>query len=433
MHSPDFELGHYINTFRASSDRVRVVIYGILIACGVFFALSWNTRDMHWTMRRFEEWQDLMQEKAEYDFDQAHKGNKPVAPFLAERRRQRDFEIRSHLTTLQAHTDWMREFMGRTILINVPLLGTSFDVNDLGVVGGALLVVLNALLLFCLSRQHENLYLCTFKVGRLCDDDRLHDRDPENGESAANFLYHALVMTQVLNHPPTLARWRRDLRARILGGIRLGMFFIPTAAYLYVLSTDILADVWMTPREKYTEFAILGIVLLENVFAVLFVSACEEKWRRMFFSVNPKHESLATKPWLHWMNIELMEPWPSQRGPLPEEAKLRRVIGGDITQQDDVWRTHEVTVEHTLKLARPPEISDRDRFGMARALNRKAHHAVHGARPEDEENTKFGEPEVLENVIHQSSWTTRVKWPYERRAAGGDETREHRKRQVAPT
>jgi len=410
MHSPDFELGHYIDTFRASSDRVRVVIYAIVIACGVFYALSWNTREMHWTMRRFEEWQDLIQDKAAYDFETRPGQNKPTAPLIALRRRRQEFEMRSRLASLEAHNDWTREFMGRTVLLNVPLLGTAFDVNDLGVVGGGLLILLNALLLFCLSRQHENLELCAFKVGRLRDRD--HNR--EDGESPANFLYHALVMTQVLNHPPTLARWPQTWRAKILAGIRLAMFFIPTATYAYVLSTDIVADFWITPYEKYTEFAIFIIVFIENCFAVIYISACEEKWRRMFFHINPGHETRPNRKWRRWMNIEINAPWSSPRHATPEEQMLLRAITGNIRQQDAAWQPKAVVVTHTIKLAKSPHVSEREQLMMARGLDRKARHKAHGSRG-DEDNTQFGEVTVLENVIDRRWWTTQVKWRFEHR------------------
>ncbi len=91
------------------------------------------------------------------------------------------------------------------MLTSSPIPGVSIDVNDLGVVGGVALVLLTSILVFCVMREHENLYLALYKVRRLCD---VPDQDHTHGESAANLLYHRLVMGQVLSSPPTLAQWK---------------------------------------------------------------------------------------------------------------------------------------------------------------------------------------------------------------------------------
>jgi hypothetical protein len=52
-----------------------------------------------------------------------------------------------------------------------PLFDLSVDYNEFGPISGIVLALLMMLLVFSFARQHENLYLCAFKVRRLCRGD----------------------------------------------------------------------------------------------------------------------------------------------------------------------------------------------------------------------------------------------------------------------
>jgi hypothetical protein len=195
----EFEVQEYISTFRASSDRVRLVLYVIVLVSVGLAILTWTTRDSSYGQWRYGEWQRLAALKAQYDYEVA----RSVALPIDAAREKRLENMRRELVRFDERAEYMKQLVGRVQLLSLPpLISTSVDFNDAGTVGGVLLILLMTLLVFCFVRQHENLFLCAFKITRLCEDDASH----WDGESDANFLYHALVMTQVLNHPPTLAR-----------------------------------------------------------------------------------------------------------------------------------------------------------------------------------------------------------------------------------
>ena len=186
--------------------------------------------------------------------------------------------------------------------ISVPFLGISFDANDLGIVGGLAFSLLFVLLALSLAREHENLFLCLWKVEKIADSEgRWND-----GESKANFLYHALVMTQGILQPSTLARWQGS---RWMLAVRV-LLFVPLGLELWILVTD-----WMS-REVAQALTPVGawVAIISEVVSSLFIfvmtlvclaysRAQSIRWRSTFFHINPgrKHEDQV--PWIRWMLI----------------------------------------------------------------------------------------------------------------------------------
>lgn len=149
--------------------------------------------------------------------------------------------------------------------------------------------MLLSLLLFCLSREHDNLYLALFKVRRL------HERDSDNGdgESAANYLYHALAMSQVLSSPPTRARWQKSRAKNLI--LRL-LYLVPlmVQTYIAIINTDSLdiarilgAGSALVMLPVYLSVLITGLL---GVLAIRYAQACERRWRSAFFRINPSIE-----------------------------------------------------------------------------------------------------------------------------------------------
>jgi len=186
--TPEFEIQEYISTFRASSDRVRVVLYIVIVVSVALAILTWTTRETSYGQWRYKEWQRLAALKGQYDYEVARSTALP-----ADRKRdERLAAMRRELVRYDERAEYMKQLVARVQRLPLPpLIGTSVDFNDAGTVGGVLLMLLMTLLVFCFFRQHENLFLCTFKIARLCEVDPKH----WDGESDANFLYHALVMT----------------------------------------------------------------------------------------------------------------------------------------------------------------------------------------------------------------------------------------------
>jgi hypothetical protein len=407
--SPWVEIEHYIDTFRISSDRVRVVMYAVVIACFIIAGLQWSIRAESWPRQRIEkEWMTYHDARARHDRRLEPGGAvEPGVPGprrdIEERRRQQDEES-AHSTHIDLLDEYSKEYIRRFGIVNIPLFGTNFDINDLGVVGGTTLALLSLLLLFCVARQHENFYLCAFKVRRLLASDDDHER----GDSDANFLYHALAMTQVLNHPPSLARWQVGAGARVLTICRMFTFFLPAFVFAFVVRADLrssdLAD--PTQWEMCVEYALLVILLLENFFATIYVSACQYKWNDLFYEINPRLEYTPHSRWTRWTDWKLR--------PRKDED-----VDGLVTATheprplpDDETRTGAASATHTIALRNRTSIDDKERRRMAVELHRRLRRQARGTRFADGGNIKFNEPEVLGNEHRDGHWTMHVRVPY---------------------
>jgi len=188
------ELSHYVEVFRNSAERVRRIIFVIMAFSIVMIVAQWNTTCTSWVPRRWNRLNDLAYEAA--------RAKTPVAAAKivsdGTGGRFRDLEDLKEFLS-----EYRRLRVERVFLLEIPGVGVTFDVNDLGNFCGAAYLMLLVILVYALMREHENLYLALFKVRRL------HDRrdGKPGGESTANYLYHSLAMSQVLNAPPTLAQW----------------------------------------------------------------------------------------------------------------------------------------------------------------------------------------------------------------------------------
>jgi hypothetical protein len=406
--APDFEIQQYIDTFRISSDRVRVVLYILVAACFIIASLEWNTREGSWPRQRLEYWRLMHQTKTLHEFDRAAPKPPPggrAAGAVERIHRRRDVETVLDADHFALQDEYAKQFIDRLGLVTIPLFGTSFDINDLGVVGGVILALLELLLLFCVARQHENLYLCAFKVRRLRED----DEEYEAGDSDANFLYHALVMTQVLNHPPTLARWSTGAGARALAAGRLITFWLPTIAYAFVIMGDIASLDVVSPvsSEMLVQYTLLVMITVENFFAFLYLSACQQKWIGMFYDINPRLEYTRHGSWFHWID------WQLGRGPsAPEKTLLAKMTTSTDrvstpVERGEAWATHTIRVNGTT-------ITKEGREQMARGLFRRVRRSAFGVRLADAPLIRFLTPSVEQSVIDENCWTVRVRWPFEK-------------------
>lgn len=271
------DLREYVEAFRASSNRSRYALYIVIVTSVLIWIATLNAHALGWPLRRLKVWYGT-----------------PLA--------EQPFFGGDTAVIKIAREEYLRQFVGRGVMPASPIPGVSMDVNDLGVIGGVALILLTAVMLFCLLREHENLQLALFKVRQLCTDDGpAHTR----GDSRANLLYHALAMGQVLASPPTLARWRKRTILRHFGFI----YFTPAAVQFWVLwnnwrtrdiAEDYNANVWLSLG---FQAAIFLLILLISSYALLTSRAMAKRWRRAFYRVNPARR-MAPEPYMRqWMKL----------------------------------------------------------------------------------------------------------------------------------
>lgn len=107
------------------------------------------------------------------------------------------------------------------VLLRTPLVGTIFDVDDLGLVGGFALMTLLLMFRFTLWREYNNLWV-TFRQART---------------EHLEYCYRSLAMQQVLTVPPALAGSRPPQKP--LGKVVRLLYFLPLFVQVVILLNDL--------------------------------------------------------------------------------------------------------------------------------------------------------------------------------------------------
>jgi len=303
MPDNDFELTTYIDIFKTSSNRVRYLILILTIASVLVFTGIMNSRRGGWLNQRVvlarvalrhEVWKDPKDRKAQVPgFIQDSVNQVRAAGEWAKR-----YSLDSDCAIQKRLEEMEKSHIQNALVMKMPILGLSFDVNDLGTFSGIAFVVLMLLLLTSLSHQHQNLILCLWRVRGICDNEKGLDKQ----DSRANLLYHGLAMTQVLAHPPTLARWRR-------GAVRHlpKLFFLPpVSTQLLTASYDSMTfDFGQQLRGSFWAWAGLGwewiaflVVLTFALICGLYSQASNARWENTFAYINPSW--WRNKPQVSW-------------------------------------------------------------------------------------------------------------------------------------
>ena len=298
------ELSEYITAFKSSSDRARYVIYVNAVVSLLILICTWNTMPWSWAQKRITTAEKGLRESLGREFDRLHsgKGTVKTPEIPADREAYIGEKVR-----LDRAVKFRETGLESIEFVQVPLVGAHIDVNDLGLLGGVTLLVLTMLLGFSMVRQHENLYLAFFKIRRLCE------RDPQghhDGESMANFLYHALAMGQVLNYPPTLARWSHGHRNRVVGLVRWAVLclpaFVQALVFGYNLRTFYIArSAWSTMAyfRMGAQSVLLLLIFFGCMLSSLYSRACNYRWRTAFDLVNPGLARMEPRPLLEWLHF----------------------------------------------------------------------------------------------------------------------------------
>lgn len=285
------ELAHYIDVFRSSAERVRRVVFIIMIFSVMMLVAQWNTTDESWVPRRYRTLAELyasVKNLPEADADKA------VFAKTVKRFHSRD-ELEKSLDA------YGQQRVEKIFLVEIPGLGVTFDINDLGNFCGLAYLLLMLILLFSIMREHENLYLALFKVRRLHD----HAARKSDGESTANYLYHALAMSQVLSSPPTLAQWKPSgLKRAVLHAI----FFAPAFVQGYIIyvnarTVGIAKAYGSSALVMLPEYVLFLVNLTLGIATFFYARSCNGRWKSAFLYVNPSLRYVQQQPWRMWLRF----------------------------------------------------------------------------------------------------------------------------------
>jgi hypothetical protein len=379
------ELPHYVETYRQSTERVRWIIFVLMVLSVVVLLMQWNTYKMSWLhyrMSKLAEVADAAKQRPnEDDADFARRADLALAASTLKNRFQTSADLAA---TRDAYRSAV---VDRLMLFEVPGIGVTLDINDLGLFSGVAFSLLLLLLVFALMREYENLYMALFKVRHL-HDAKMPGVDALNqhiqhvgGDSTANFLYHALAMSQVFSAPPTLAVWRPSLLKRWAPSI---VFLFPAVIQSFVIGTNFatlpVAEAYGVPWTAMIPQCVLEITVVAlAIVAIIYANACNYRWRSAFLHINPSYKRVEAVPWAVWVRMWFRQ---SLFG-----DHLQRRLSGQLVHQlrveqdriDDTIEVEEqleIIIKRTIKpdddVAIAGDISYEELQKMSRGLRDKA-------------------------------------------------------------
>lgn len=391
-----------------------MALYVVIVATVLIAVTNYNIQPWGWPMSRAAAWY-------RYSIWDAHAGVAGKAPaFRSDRPIPKAFFDGDERLLQSARDEYWKQFIARTAFTSSPIPGVSIDVNDLGLIGGISLVLLMMVLVVCLMREHENLYLALYKVRQFA---RL--RDHEHGTSEANLLYHALVMSQVLASPPTLARWQNRGVLRHFGAI----YVLPFAAYVWVLVSNFLT--LDKAREYVGQTTTVVLMVLQSGIAIALLGltglawlnskAMAERWNSAFKAINPVRERLPQMARVDWLRVPFRHRFRrAEAKPVVDAGCHARTVTEIVDtfrakKPDRFWvRISEAVVPDVGDQVTQEQLQDMTRQVCLRGLD--------AARQWMNENGRKGKPELLaftttDNCEKDRFWKVNGTWEFEIRPA----------------
>jgi hypothetical protein len=381
----ELEIREYIEAFKTSSDRSRYLIYINAVVSLLILISTWNTTQLSWARRRLDMAEKVMTSDAT----------------SAQRLRAEGKALTEAALLKEKDEKYVDAALPRIWFVPVPGLGVNIHVNDLGILGGMTLSILATLLCLSMVRQHENLYLALFKVRRICELERITKHD---GESMANFLYHSLAMGQVLNYPPTLARWTHGTRNRIIGLIRWSILCLPAMVQAIVVGYNLRTvaigrQAWgpIVRIRMGAQLILLVVVATMCLMAGIYSRACNYRWRSAFNMINPGLSSVEPRQWLDWVRLR------RSRDIGPPFLLAELTYSFQPANTHPVLKAHEIEGAIDIAPLKKPIIGQDDLVRMSAALHQGAAQEI-GADMVDHIESW----EVKYNAITKGTWRVRA-------------------------
>lgn len=281
-------LKQYTDATKESTDRTRRILLIMIVASILVATACWNSRTGGWVNSRLKMAKAVdhilnpEHNKPQSEDDNASQvGNRVYPPGQEVLYRNAEGLIKeSGRTPNQAHQGllWAQKVRTEQLSqIQVPVLGISFDINDLGLLGGVTFIVLLMWVNYSLWHHSNNLELAfDFARGLQTDD---------VGQRVLYHTYQNLAMHQVLTIPPRPASIKAtNPEARKLWmkkGSKL-LYALP----LLVQAAVVAHDWWTTPIgteiDQGATWVVLGAgTVFLGMIAALTVT-CFIQWKKTF-------------------------------------------------------------------------------------------------------------------------------------------------------
>lgn len=281
-------LSQYINSTRESTDRTRRILLIMIVASILVGTACWNSRKSGWVHSRLE-MAKAMDKILNPQFNAPPDGV-PTAPLVTADglppgeevlyKNATDSIKKNHRTANEVHQNlfWTQKVRTDQLSqVQVPFLGISFDVNDLGLLGGVTFIVLLIWVNYSLWHYSNNLKL-TFDFARQL----------KSNEDDPNLLYHtyqSLAMYQVLTIPPrpkSIKPRNPGARKLWIRKLYLLLYTLPLVVQMAVVVHD-----WVTSDiGTDLDWSATWIVLIAGSLFLCFIGiltwTCLRRWQETF-------------------------------------------------------------------------------------------------------------------------------------------------------
>jgi len=275
MNSEKIEIGELnlqtIMKVENSSKVVRMILVFLLFACVILFIGFWNSLDFSWLNSRIKmhEYQLEWYKYISKDTIPPNLSKNNAALFY----KCKDYYHKKHYTkdVLEAELEYLNDAkLNNAIFIKVPVFNVTFDVNDLGLIGGISITIIYFLLLYSLINRYNQI------------DNAFHLIKGIKSKEEQKSAYFLISMDQVLTLPRNIRKFKL---VRLLPRT---FYFYPIIILLSIFINDLatfkignyyLDSFWKVILVYIGSFIFLGLSIFQAFLCLRMVNKTDKLWR----------------------------------------------------------------------------------------------------------------------------------------------------------
>jgi hypothetical protein len=260
MADTTLNLQDYLDAAGDAAKRTRTVTFVVVAASVLAFACLLNSLQGNWMKQRLDKLGDPNSQYSRQKLGVP--GDRELTPEDKARH-------------LALYTAVARAYIENTYTVRVPLLGITFDVNDLGLLGGFSLCTILLWFRFSVAREYDNLRIAFSQAKR---------------DKQLPALYVLLAMRQVLTTPPMEVKER----SRTFSLLPKILLLMPIVVLTSIIGHDLATyEIGTAISDIHTISMLLGstvlwaFALVVTVSCILTLTRIDAVWRDYWTDVKP--------------------------------------------------------------------------------------------------------------------------------------------------
>jgi hypothetical protein len=286
------KIENYLAEAVESSKRVRKIVFLLMFTSVIAFMSYWNSRGDSWVSKRYSAISEAYRLYAQPDSNR----NENLRVELSSEKEFADTSTKKFLELggLDSKTkieDLKRIFINlneETYRVRVPILGISFDINDLGLFTGITFTFLLLLCWFAIEREKDNIEV-SFRIAK--------------EKNVSKEVYEYLSMSQVITLPRHFSNGTEEL-GRFWKILPKTLIFAPALVQFLIMINDLSTFEIGIALNKYTYT--ISLVAIDIIFCliitgltILYVirsSKIDQFWNKEFDEIIGKDQVVVDHP-----------------------------------------------------------------------------------------------------------------------------------------